>query len=259
MIDRLHQQLARRHAQHGRVVRRVEADHQVLLFAARQVRQGSRQHLGPDLRPTSAAAHRRLRIRRHAHFGVHAHPAPVDPVFPAPHHRAGQRQPVSPRHRPSAAEAQNDQGLALRPPALQLGDGRRGAGSAPGPRPARTAQTPAFGPRRALDRRAIARREHRRVADAAQCRVDLHAAFGIAGEPGMGQECGRLHSGRPQAGGGIEETAVRQRQPAVLEVPAIAPRTISTEASTSAETATRRADSGASTSGSGVPDTSAIR
>jgi hypothetical protein len=41
--------------------------------------------------------------------------------------------------------------------------------------------------------------------------------------------------------------------------PPIAPRTFSTEASIRAVTATRRTDSGASISGSGVPDTSATR
>jgi hypothetical protein len=134
-IHRVHHRLARRHAHHGGVIRRVQADQHVVALDRVDLGQRARQHRGADLGAAAAATHgdgrdglrlflggerhRRGRRRRLGHgleLGELAHEAAIDPVLPAPEQVAARVERAARGHGVAVAGA--DQGQ----PAAAAGD-----------------------------------------------------------------------------------------------------------------------------------------
>ena len=134
-IDRMHQRLARRHAQHGGIVGRVQADQHIVALDWMHLRQRARQHTGADLGAATAAAHgqrgnglRLFRRRegnpflrglagffRHGRqFAEAQHEAAVDPVLPAPDPVAAREECAARGDRVLVAGADQGEPAALR-------------------------------------------------------------------------------------------------------------------------------------------------
>ena len=213
MVDALHHRHAGRRQRHRGVVRVVEGDQDVGARRAGEAGQRQMQGLRADLGAAAAAAHRVGGVLRHRlHPAVHAHPAPVDAVLPAPDQGAFHGDPVAPGDGAAVAETEDHQRLRLRMPAPQwpaacgtpqVGGERRPGAHRPHSR---------LGPRRTRDAGAVSGGEHEAMAGAAQAAPDRDAAGGVAGEAGFGEEGGCHDAGGPQHLVGAQEGTVGERK-----------------------------------------------
>ena len=150
VIDALHHRHARRrqHAPRHRPAHPARSARPARR-PARQTRQRARQHLRarPSRRSRRTASGRRPAHRRHRLL-VHPHPAPIDPVLPAPDRPPAHRHAVPPGQRTPVAQPHDRQRLRLRPPGRSAGRAPPAAGS----RPAEPRRAP---PRRRLSAAAL--------------------------------------------------------------------------------------------------------
>ena len=192
VIDALHHRHPGRWQHHSRIVWCIQPNQHVGTRQARQTSQRARQHLRPDLRAAAAAAHRTVlslgsRPPWRHRLLVHPHPAPIDPVLPAPDSAPGNGHAIPPGQRAPIAQPHDRQRLRLRPPPPQRLTARRS------PQVLRQRRTRAhrpdagFRPWVALDRSTVTGGEHKVMADAAQRRRHPHAARRIAVQPRRGQ------------------------------------------------------------------------
>ena len=186
LVDRLHRERAGWQRDDGRVVRGVEADQHVLAHAGAQPVERAAQRLGAELGAAAAAAHRvdlrgadrsgqraRHRVSRHRErLRIALDEAPVDPVLPAPHPVAGDREAPARCNRVRAAGADETQRLALRPEALEPATEQRGAEVRGEPRPLAHRVNACLRTRIRIDVRDVAGGEHFGMRDRAQAGVD---------------------------------------------------------------------------------------
>ncbi len=219
MVHALHQRHSGRRERDRGVIGPLQGEQDVASRRGLDVRERSAQHRGAQLGAAAAATHRVGRpVRHRPHPRVHAHPSPVDAVFPAPGKPRLHCEPIAPGEGISAPQAENDERLPLRPPTPQASSacgtakiGRRVQA------PARTAPNSRLRAWRVGDAGAVAGREHDGVADAAQGGADDDAARLVASQPRCSKERGRDNACRPEHGLTPEEAPIRERQVAKRE------------------------------------------
>ena len=234
IVDRLQREPVAADIDERGVVRRVETDDDIVARGRFDRRERAREHGRADLGAAAAATHgnrgnfperllvgnRRDRCRRCRHFGEFvefAHEAAVDPVLPAPHPFALDRQAVAGTQRITLPGRDQIKRLTLRAkwpqrlpdqcPANIIGEHRAGTHGID----ARLRQV-AGG-----ERDGVAGREHIGMACDAQGFVDLEKATGVERQPGLCQPVRRRSLRGPKDLISLDRRVAVEHQPSGLD------------------------------------------